>query len=360
MPSLPAELLLDIFERAIHPPPQPIDMLPSANKTSRIIEVPKYWHTQLIPEVRKSLETPRVLCLVSRSFNVLATPFLYSSLYLNPASTPRILAALDAPKVSMVHHVVMDFIPHFPTYLNGDLASLFAILTGVRTLIVRGASEVAIPSDPFINAPLASAMGASLGQTLRQFAFVGDPLSLCTLSTFNAFITSFIHLTVLAVPSIRPGLSNPPSPDLYASILRPTLTHLLPPSLARDSVLDTPTPLLVSATLSGSFADLIRFLVRGPLPVLSEITFTDIGRTGGATWEAFMNTVGALPGLTLVRFMDRRLVWHIVAGARLGRIDMGVWRDRGFEVVDDSKERVERGLDRSIFRQTEIEEGGRA
>ncbi|KAI0318114.1 hypothetical protein OF83DRAFT_1171375 [Amylostereum chailletii] len=211
----------------------------------------------------------------------------------------------------------MDFIPHFRTYLNDNVASIFAILSSVRTLIIHGrcSRELAIPGDPFINVPLVSAMAASLGQTLHQFAFVGDPISLFTHSTFTTFTSSLTRLTVLVVPSTPFDPFKLHYPDLYPSLLMPTLTHLLPPFLGQSSALDTSTPHLVSVTLSGSLAGLIHFLVRSPLPTLSQITFTDIPTTGGATWEAWINAVAALPKLNTVRFMDDRLFRYLMAGS---------------------------------------------
>ncbi|KAI0312405.1 hypothetical protein OF83DRAFT_1146387, partial [Amylostereum chailletii] len=358
MNYLPAELQLDILER-VCPYPQPIDMIPSAVDTHICLGYSTDWRATLIPEIRKSLVARRVLCLVSRSFNDLATPLLYAHLYINPSTTPRILATLDAQKLSMVHLLFMDFLPNFHIHLNATLAPLFACLTNVRTLFIRATTgSFGVPVQPCIDTPLANAMGAAPGQTLRQFAIVGDPLSLFTPTTLDTFASSLTRLTVLAVPSTS---YDPRSPTLPVSFLRPTLVHLLPHLFRSASIFNAPPkmPHLVSLSLAGSLADLTRFLSRFALPALAELTrflsrfalpalaeltFTTV-KTDSGTMEALSDAVAALPALNIVWFA------YGIAIAPLVDAHLAMWEGRGFAVMDQATTRVGIRLERSMCRQ---------
>ncbi|KAI0313455.1 hypothetical protein OF83DRAFT_1175652 [Amylostereum chailletii] len=341
MLSLSPELLLDIFELAVYVP-QPIDMIPSAKERQMIYA---NYYVEIVLIYSESRKTCSALCLVSRSFNALATPLLYSCICLVLPSTPRILTTLNKSKASMVRNLVLDISPHTLKGLERDFASAFAILSNVRMLIVSGhfqGSGSESEEETIISAFLARVMAASLGHTLRQFAIVGDAFWLFQPPMVHTFTSSLVHLTMLA------GVTSAfPNPDNLQLVLpsQSSLTHLsllvLPcPTIAPVEIAAPQLISIMFESLGGFFTnfdsvlqEIMHLLAHSALPALSVLVIGDNmppwnGDAGMApeAWraslQAWVDAFAALPALKIMWILDHGLVNVLVQLARAGVIDL--------------------------------------
>ncbi|KAI0312649.1 hypothetical protein OF83DRAFT_625564 [Amylostereum chailletii] len=317
MLSLPVELQLRIFELATHVP-RLFEITPDINgiflNDSRGVAT----ILDILEDFHRSLLTRKSLALVSRTFNAVATPILYSCIHLT-ASSAEVMSSIDASKGHMVRHVIMDFPQRVGASTEVKVASFFDLLPNVQALTIRMAKFIP-GGTPFLypNGILARTMVKQLGPTLRKLTLEDPSPKLLRPSDFDAFTSSLVHLECFTCFCSFPSVSYsenlvkfPPSlPHLthvniqniplafppnatpthvlcplnnhIPSLLSPALTHLSltisNTAISFDvySALRLHAPNLTSLAISGPLPDVTRFLASGPVPAIPRLTFVHI------------------------------------------------------------------------------------
>ncbi|KAI0312409.1 hypothetical protein OF83DRAFT_1294909 [Amylostereum chailletii] len=394
MPKLPNELLLDIFELATDVP-HLLEIVPEIGDSYFLRDTDS---DDILYEFVESLPTRHALTLVCRSFNILATPILYSCLLLSSISLPHLRGGINAHLASIVFHVVLNVHQIDPPTYHSILPSVFASLHNVQTLSMYRSFRIDTTEDHSTSLDLQTTqtMASSLGPTLRRFATYSPACSFFADPSFNMFTSSLVRLEALVAPTGRLslGYSNhitsvqfPPSlPHLrYLSVLD---THFMPPAPLTPefvriqlikSVTSLLSPMLTDLWLDitwccdvdtyssiaaacpnlialklygGMLSKLVCLLTQHPFPPVSILYIETISDelssldpdSGEELWpigliQALVDALEALgahaPMLESVKFEDDRFVENLGALVREGRVQISALEGCSFVVKDD-------------------------